>query len=190
VYPAPTSAGVGKDCDRATSPVSRFSSNSCCGGHTWGWGVNVSGNVGVFKKDVVKLEATYGHGIENYMNDAPVDVAAKTNFGNARTPVTGSPLPVFGVVAFYDRYWSDHWSSSVGYSYLKIDNVLLQVPSSFRRGHYGLANLLYYPVKDVMMGGEFQWARRDNFLDGFSFDDYKIQFSFRYNFDYKQGGAE
>jgi hypothetical protein len=160
------------------------------GGHTWGWGVNVSGNVGVLTKDVVKLEATYGHGIENYMNDAPVDVAAKTNFGNARTPVTGSPLPVFGVVAFYDRYWSDRWGSSVGYSLLNIHNFPLQVPAEFRRGQYGLINLLYYPVKNVMMGGEFQWGQRNNFTDGFVFDDYKIQFSFRYTFDYKLGGPE
>jgi hypothetical protein len=160
------------------------------GGHTWGWGVNVSGNLPVFKKDVVKVEATYGHGIENYMNDAPADVAAKTNFGNLRTPVTGSPLPVFGMLAFYDRYWSDRWSSSIGYSLLNIQNVPLQLPAEFHRGQYGLVNLLYYPVKRVMMGGEFQWGRRGNFLDGFTFDDYKVQFSFRYNFDYKLGGAK
>jgi hypothetical protein len=34
----------------------------------------------------------------------------------------------------------------------------------------------------VMIGGEFQWGRRENFLDGFKSDDFRIQFSFRYNF--------
>jgi hypothetical protein len=160
------------------------------GGHTWGWGVNVSGNYPVAKKDVFKAEVTYGDGIENYMNDAPVDVAAKSNGANVRTPITGTALPVFGTLAFYDRYWNDRWSSSIGYSYLKINNVPLQVPASFRRGEYGLVNLLYYPVKNVMMGGEFQWGRRENFSDNWVFDDYKIQFSFKYNFDYKLGGAK
>ena len=64
------------------------------GGHVWGWGVSASSNVGLGKKDVVKMEVVYGHGIENYMNDAPADVAPVVNPGNARTPVTGTPLPV------------------------------------------------------------------------------------------------
>ena len=48
-------------------------------GNTTGWGVNVSSNVGVSKKDTIKMSVVYGHGIENYMNDAPVDIAPKDN---------------------------------------------------------------------------------------------------------------
>jgi hypothetical protein len=158
------------------------------GGHTWGWGVNVSSNVPVGKKDTIKLSVTYGHGIENYMNDAPVDIAPVLTL-NALRPIDGNPLPVFGMVAFYDRHWSERWSSSVGYSMLKIDNVPLQNASEFRRGQYGLVNLLHYPAKNVMIGGEFQWGRRDNFTDGFTFNDYRIQLGARYNFDYKLGGT-
>jgi hypothetical protein len=159
-------------------------------GHTWGWGFNLSSNVPLAKKDVIKLSATYGHGIQNYMNDAPVDVAP-TPTTNPRTPIEGEPLPVFGMVAFLDHYWSDRWSSSVGYSMLNIENNSVQAANSFHRGHYGLANLLFYPAKNVMTGGEFQWGRRENFADGFTFDDYRIQFSARYNFDYKLlGGAK
>jgi hypothetical protein len=55
-------------------------------------------------------------------------------------------------------------------------------------GQYGSANLLCTPVKNVLMGGEFQWARRENFSDGFSLNDYRVQFSFKYNFSYKVGG--
>jgi hypothetical protein len=158
------------------------------GGHTWGWGVNLSSNVPVAKKDTIKLSVTYGHGIENYMNDAPVDIAPVLTL-NALRPIDGNPLPVFGMVAFYDRYWSERWSSSAGYSMLKIDNVPLQNASEFRRGQYGLVNLLHYPAKNVMIGGEFQWGRRNNFKDGFEFNDYRIQLGARYNFDYKLGGT-
>ena len=33
-----------------------------------------------------------------------------------------------------------------------------------------------------MMGGEFIWGRRENFFDGFTANDFRIQFSFKYNF--------
>jgi hypothetical protein len=157
-------------------------------GHTFGWGAHVSSNIGISKKDVFKWSAVYGHGIENYMNDAPVDIAPKLTT-NIRRPITGDPLPVLGVVAFYDRYWSEKWSTSIGYSLVNITDVPLQLPDSFRRGQYGLVNLLYYPVKDMMVGGEFQWGRRANFKDGWSFNDYRVQFSARYNFSWKLGGS-
>ena len=38
------------------------------------------------------------------------------------------------------------------------------------------------------MGGEFQWARRNNFSDGFAVNDFRLEFSFKYNFSYKLGG--
>jgi len=156
-------------------------------GHTIGWGAHVSSNIGLDAKDVFKWSVVYGHGVENYMNDAPVDIAPKVT-SNTNRPITGDPLPVLGIVAFYDRYWSDKWSTSIGYSLVNIDDVPLQLPNSYRQGQYGLVNLLYYPVKDVMAGGEFQWGRRKNFSDGWVYDDYRIQLSFRYNFSFKVGG--
>jgi hypothetical protein len=160
------------------------------GGHTFGWGVHASSNVGVGEKDTIKWSIVYGDGVENYMNDAPVDVAPRVKFGNARTPIAGDALPVLGVVAFYDHYWNEKWSSSLGYSLVNISNVALQLPASFHRGQYGLIDLLYYPVKDVMVGSELIWGRRANFADGFVFDDYHLQFSFKYNFSYKLGGTK
>ena len=38
-----------------------------------------------------------------------------------------------------------------------------------------------------MVGGEFQWGRRENFSDGFQSDGVKLQFSFKYNFSQKGG---
>src|SRR5215472_11283038 len=102
-------------------------------GHAFGWGTQVSGNIGVGAKDVFKWSAVYGHGIENYMNDAPVDIAPKIT-NNLGRPLTGDPLPVLGLVAFYDRYWSEKWSTSVGWSMVNITDVPLQLPASFRRG--------------------------------------------------------
>lgn len=178
-------AGIGRYIawdDNAPTPLTNLT------GHTWGWGAHVSSNIGVGREDTIKLSAQYGEGVENYMNDAPVDIAPKLTT-NIHKPLTGAPLPDFAIVAFYDRSWSKKWSTSIGYSLLKIQNDPLQVAASFRRGQYGLVNLLYYPVDDVMAGGEFIWGRRANFTDGWVYDDYRIQFSFRYKFSFKFGGG-
>jgi hypothetical protein len=89
--------------------------------------------------------------------------------------------------AFYDKTWNDRWTSAAGYSRLDIDNSDGQLPAAFKAGQYGLGNLLYNPTPDVMVGGEFQWGQRKNNSDGFTFNDYRIQFSFRWTFAYKLG---
>ena len=53
--------------------------------------------------DVFKGSIVNGQGIENYMNDAPVDIGVKNDFGNINSPIKGVPLPVLGVVAFLDH---------------------------------------------------------------------------------------
>jgi hypothetical protein len=39
-----------------------------------------------------------------------------------------------------------------------------------------------------MLGPEVQWGKRENFRDGFSSDDFRIQFSAKYNFSLSLGG--
>jgi outer membrane murein-binding lipoprotein Lpp len=150
-----------------------------------GWGVNISSNINFTKKDVGRFQVVYGKGIENYMNDAPVDIATKSNLSNPIRPVLGVPLPVLGVVSFLDHKWSDHYSTSLGYSLVNIENTNGQIPRDFHQGHYALGNLLYHPVSAVTIGSEFQFGRRINFSDGFNVNDYRVQFSFKYAFEKK-----
>ena len=42
----------------------------------------------------------------------------------------------------------------------------------------------------MFLGPEIQWGKRDNFNDGFSSDDFRIQFSAKYNFKLSLGGNE
>jgi hypothetical protein len=151
-------------------------------GKAYGWGVNVSSNLNFSKNNVGKIQVVYGEGIENYMNDAPVDIGIRNNFSNPTRPIIGVPLPVLGVVAFLDHNWSERFTSSAGYSLLNIENSNAEALSDFHQGDYALANLLYHPIKRVTMGGEFQFGRRVNFKDGFNVNDYRIQFSFKYDF--------
>jgi DcaP outer membrane protein len=152
-----------------------------------GWGLNLSSNLNFGPKDVGKFEVVYGSGVENYMNDAPIDIGVKNNFSNPVTPITGVALPLLGVVSFLDHTWSDRFSSSIGYSMLNIQNSNAEKPSDFHQGHYALGNLLFHPLPKVTIGSEFLFGRRLNFSDGFNVNDYRLQFSFKYNWDKSLG---
>lgn len=151
-------------------------------GDALGWGVNVSTNL-KFAEDTLRASVVYGEGIQNYMNDAPVDIGI-TNDPND----IGEALPILGVVLFFDYSWTEKATSSIGYSMVDIDNSAGQAPSAFKRGQYALANILFYPANNLMLGPELQWAKRENNSDGFSVDDFRIQFSAKYSFGHSFGG--
>ena len=157
-------------------------------GSDTGWGVNLSTNIKL-GNSVLKLQVVYGEGIQNYMNDAPADIGIKNNFGSAIQPIIGEALPMLGVVAFIDVNWSSKWTSTFGYSFLDIDNTDGQAPAAFKKGQYALANFLYHPTSKVYFGPEIQWGDRENFSDGFSSDDLRLQFSARYDFGLSVGGG-
>ena len=157
-------------------------------GSATGWGLNLSSNLNAGKRDVIRVQLVFGEGIQNYMNDSPVDIGIKNNPGNAVTPIVGDPLPIVGLVAFVDHSWNAKFTSSFGYSRQDNTNSDGQAPDAFKTGQYALGNLLYSPAPNAMVGGELQWGRRDNFSDGFHSDGLKLQFAFKYNFSWKLGG--
>jgi len=157
-------------------------------GSVWGWGISVSSNVKLGADDTLRLQLVEGAGIENYFNDAPVDVGIKSNPGNPVTPIVGEALHDLGLVIYLDHNWNSHLSSAIGYSRVDISNSDGQAPNAYKAGQYFSGNLLMTPARNVMMGGEFQYAHRENNTDGFAVSDYRLQFSFKYSFGYKFGG--
>jgi hypothetical protein len=164
-------------------------------GDAIGWGLNLSSNIKLGKDNIVRLSVLYGAGVQNYMNDAPVDVALKTT-GDVEKPVEGVAIPLLGVVAFLEHNWSDKFATAIGYSMLSMDNTELQGYDAFRMGNYAIGNIIYTPVPNVMMVAELQYGDRDNFNNLNDEDDYpeeylktaniiKVQFSFKYNFSHK-----
>ncbi len=152
------------------------------------WGLNFSSNVKLSPKTTLRLALVHGEGIQNYMNDAPVDVGIVPNLGNPVSPIKGEAIPITGTVIFVDQNWNDKFSTAVGYSGTYIDNVAGQTDDAYKTGHYALGNLLYTPVPGVMIGGELQWGRREMFRDPYVGDGLKLQFSFKYNFSASIGG--
>jgi len=142
-----------------------------------GWGLNLSSNINLTKATVGRFQVVYGEGIENYMNDATVDVGVTNDLSNP-----GIPLPMLGIVAFVDQKWNDKFTSSAGYSMISITNSEGQDASAFHMGHYAVANLMYYPAQNAMAGIELQYGTRENYSDGWNTSIFKVQFSFKYNF--------
>ena len=156
-------------------------------GSETGWGINLSGNYRI-GPHVLRGSVIYGEGIQNYMNDASVDIGVVENFTDPVRPIYGETIPLLGIVAFLDLNWSDEWTSTIGYSMQDNDLPDGQSPSSFEKGQYALANILWHPVPEFFVGPEIQWAKRSNFTDGFTSDDLRVQVSAKWNFS-KSFGA-
>ena len=141
------------------------------------------------RSDVVRIQVVYGEGIQNYMNDSPVDVGIVSNPGNAVTPIKGELIPLLGTVFFLDHNVERQVHDSVGFS----------APGQRQHGTPGAgcvqdAATTCSATCMLHAGAERDDGRRvpvgppQNFSDGWTYDGYKIQFSFKYNFSYKLGG--
>jgi len=153
-------------------------------GSQTGWGLNLSGVYNTIGKDKVLASVVYGHGIASYMNDGGTDVGPTVNYPTTATSLTADAVPLTGVVAYYDHYWNEQLSTSLGYSFTKVTNTNFQADDAFRKGQYASVNLLWYPAKRVMIGGELLWGERTD-KDGTTGKDGRFQFSIKYDFDAK-----
>lgn len=144
-----------------------------------GWGINLTGALNMLERDAIRAGIVVGEGIASYMNDGGMDA------GPDRSPddpgVQLEAVQLTGVSLYYDHWWNDQWSSSAGYSFTEVDNTAGQTPDTFEKGSYASANVLYYPVENVMVGAELLWGERKDF-GGASNDDTRVQVSFKYNF--------
>jgi hypothetical protein len=74
---------------------------------------------------------------------------------------------------------NDKSSTAVGYS-PDIDNMTAR-PQRVKAGRHFLVNLLYSPVPNAMVGGEYQWDDARTSPTASTATD-QVQFSFKYNF--------
>jgi hypothetical protein len=156
-------------------------------GSKTGWGFNLSAGIKTIGKDQILLQVVHGDGIASYMNDGGTDLAPNAYF-NPLSPtspaLSAEAVPLTGVVAYYDHYWNERFSSSIGYSSTQVDNTSFQTAGAFHKGQYASVNLLWTPVTNVMVGGEGLWGDLNN-NDGLSGHDWRFQFTVKYNFGIK-----
>ena len=143
-------------------------------GSVVGWGLNVNGWLNTWGKDRISGQLVYGHAIASYMNDGGVDIAPNAS-------LQAEAVPSIGGFLYYDHYWSEKWSTSLGFSAHRQDNTAGQHGNAFRQGSYASTNLLWYPAKNVLGGVELLWGKLQQF-NGESADDVRVQFSGQYKF--------
>jgi hypothetical protein len=164
-------------------------------GSALGWGLSLSTRLKLSNKVIFHGAFTTGAGIQNYMNDADVDLGIKRQYNNILTPITGVAIPMVGVVTYFDIYWNLKLSTALGYSIMNNKTTEAQVSTAYKTGQYASINLLYAPAKNCLFGPELQWGMRQNndfegdprfnlpAAKGNSGTDVKLQFSFRYTFN-------
>ncbi len=103
-------------------------------GDATGWGLNVSSSLNAGSSSVLRMQFTVGEGVQNEMNDSPVDIGIVNNFQNPVTPIIGKPVPIVAYNAFLDHTWSEKYSSAIGYSLQDNDNTEAQSPDAFQIG--------------------------------------------------------
>ena len=164
-------------------------------GSVLGWGLSLSTRLKLSNKVIFHGAFTTGAGIQNYMNDADVDLGIKRQYNNTLTPITGVAIPMIGVVSYFDINWNLKLSTAIGYSIMNNKTTEAQLSTAYKKGQYASVNLLYSPVKNCVLGPELQWGMRQNndfegdprfnlpAARGNSGTDVKLQFSFRYAFN-------
>lgn len=143
-------------------------------GEEFGYGVNLSGTVNTVGRDRLRWQVAVGEGIGNYLNDGGIDLAPDSQ-------LRATTVPVVGWLLFYDRWWNDRWSSSIGWSGVDMDNTRGQDDDAFDTLDYGLVNLLHYPADNIMVGAELIHGAL-SLNDSADGTDTRIQFSFKFNF--------
>jgi len=146
--------------------------------NTPGWGVNLSGAFQLENKDNFVYQAAYGEGIANYFDD----IGGDGYDGIWRSPEQQlSTVPAFGVMGFYDHWWTDKFSSTIGWGYLTLKTLSNQPGTDFNMSQYGVGNLIWYPNSFMKVGLEYLYGYRKN-ISGADADNHRIQFSTMFKF--------
>jgi hypothetical protein len=111
------------------------------------------------------------------MNDATPDLA----FGGTLADPKAEAVPLLGITAYLDVYWSKLFCSSIGYSTTMMFPTALQGPDAFKTGQYASVNFLVTPFRNFMAGPEFLWGQRTD-KGGASGTDTRLQVSVKYSF--------
>ena len=141
----------------------------------FGWGVNLSDSINVFKGDSFQTQFTYGHGIFRYFNDDFMNNdAAFDSSGNLKA------LPAFGAMVGYTHRWCETFRSTATYGYVNIDNEASQGPNAYHETQYASVNLVWQIRKRMSLGLEGLYGRKE-VQSGANGDVWRIQMGLAYS---------
>jgi hypothetical protein len=146
---------------------------------TMGWGVNLSSAINTVGKDRIVFQSVYGEGIGRYMNDTCCGCggldAAFDGAGDL------DAVPSYGGFLYYDHWWDEQFSSSIGYGYAWVDNNAGQDDSAFQDSHYASTNLIWHPLDLVKVGFEVMYGQVED-KGGDTGENVRLQSSVQWKF--------
>ena len=147
--------------------------------HRFGWAVNLTSNLNILnKKGVFNLQTVFGHGYAGYNNDGGVEITPDANL-QATVPFQ------YGFVAFYNHYFGDHLSASLGWSETHQHNTPGQLDDAFSHSQYSVAQVIYHVFRSdiFQLGLNYQYGRK--FVkDGSHAYDQRIMFTARFQINH------
>ena len=140
----------------------------------FGWGVNLSSSINLFKNDSFQTQLTYGQGIFYFMNDA-------TSNGDAAFNSSGDlvALPVVALMGGYTHHWSERFRSTGSFGFINVENEPRQSWDAYHRTYYAGLNLVFQLYKRLSFGLEGLYGYKQ-VKSGASGDVFRGQFSIMY----------
>ena len=145
----------------------------------FGWGVNGTSGMKAYGKDNFVVQLAYGHGMSRYVGDtAPLnlDAAPKTP-----TDLALRALPLFAANGSYQHYWASQVRSNATFGFVQVQNTAFQPASTYHKGTYTSANLIWNVVASLDLGveGIYGWVENKG---GVRANAPRFQFTGRYTF--------
>ncbi len=137
------------------------------------YGLNLSGQLILLKKDRLSYQIVYGPGVARYRGG----LSASTDMDDNLEALTG-----IGYTASYLHRWSPAFTSLIVYNFGKEDNTAGQPVNSIARINYVAANLLWHFTDNAFAGFEYLRGTRED-IDEASGTANRIQFSVSYSFN-------
>jgi hypothetical protein len=161
-----------------------------------GWGVNLTGDFHPWaallgsnparKENPNGLERSrflgqyaVGYGINRYIQDVNgLGLDAAAGPGGAFRLIQG-----VGWFVGYEHWWSEKWSSTFLYGEARsfIPASLGLPGDTYKASQYAAVNLVWVPIPNMMIGGEYLYGARFN-LDDQAGYAHRLQIAFQYNF--------
>jgi hypothetical protein len=145
--------------------------------HAFGWGVNLSANIDVTKKDYLQLLGVYGEGVAGMGND--------TSFLNSDAAFSSSSsfeaLPYWSATAGFTHRWSEQFRSTITYGYVNLDNTAGQTATFYHTSHYASANLIWQLRKRLSVGLEGLYGFKEAQNGADSGDLWRVQLGMVYS---------
>lgn len=151
--------------------------NSFATAHTFGWGLNLSGDFETWRKDGIQFQGAYGHGIGRYISDlTSLGADASLNAANHL-----EATPALGTFIAYQHYWKPEWRSTATYGYAHVQEQAGQPETFYSKTNYGSFNLIWNPAGSLDVGAEYMYGNLSvkNGDRGFGS---RLQLSMKYDF--------